>query len=235
MSLTGAQEAFSFDEDPRAKDRHLTRRSGTLDRLGDPQCWSWPVPESVSFSDDRAGEAFLEWWNRQCAICGDGGTLLKDHDHETLNVRGFLCLNCNTQEGHSRERDDVFARYRKRNPASILGVHVRYRIPSAVYVPRAPDPVPGAPALRRAFRKQLIEDIRENRCRLGLSQEQLAGRMQEAGHLFHQQTILRIEWGKRSVSVQEAHALATIFGITLGELIREDERIAEFDDLLAGR
>lgn len=47
-----------------------------------------------------------------------------DHDHSTALVRGFLCLSCNTAEGHIDF--GALVKYRLRYPAAILGVRVAY-------------------------------------------------------------------------------------------------------------
>lgn len=50
----------------------------------------------------------------RCAICGDGGRLQIDHDHETGAVRGLLCPRCNIAIGtfdDDRSRLLAAARY----------------------------------------------------------------------------------------------------------------------------
>ena len=55
-------------------------------------------------------QTMLEAQNGQCAICGTANTGKRkafhvDHDHETGEVRGLLCGNCNSGIGNLR--DDV--------------------------------------------------------------------------------------------------------------------------------
>lgn len=57
----------------------------------------------------------------------------------------------------------------------------------------------------------------------GLSQAALAGRMQEVGFDFHQQTIYNIERGGRAVSFDEAHALGNILGFSPEALLEAGE------------
>lgn len=50
--------------------------------------------------------------NFSCMICGllqedHNCALHVDHNHETLNVRGILCTNCNTGLGHARDSIDL--------------------------------------------------------------------------------------------------------------------------------
>jgi hypothetical protein len=102
------------------------------DELRDtPACWRWPAPLTCTFADEDTAEEFLAKWNRECAICGRTGVLVKDHDHRTGMVRGFLCRSCNIKEGFSSA--EVFRRYRERNPASIFGVSIRYYSPITGY------------------------------------------------------------------------------------------------------
>ncbi|MFH8804036.1 endonuclease domain-containing protein [Streptomyces sp. NPDC017936] len=76
------------------------------------------------------GAALLaRWQDGRCAICGKVRDLVCDHDHETGLVRGWLCHSCNTAEGTHWEPDTIFARYRERPPATILGVTARYLNP----------------------------------------------------------------------------------------------------------
>jgi Recombination endonuclease VII len=95
-----------------------------------PACWSWPAPETCTFKDDDTAEQFLSWWHwEQCAICGTTSDLVKDHDHRTALVRGYLCRSCNKKEGHAAADDPLFKNYRERSPAVILGIQVTYWSP----------------------------------------------------------------------------------------------------------
>jgi integrase len=87
-----------------------------------PACWSWPTPaEPVT---DHNG--FTDW-HQGCAICGGSTYDHLDHDHYTGYVRGWLCQSCNITEG--RATDEVFIKYRERNPATILGLEMVYSAP----------------------------------------------------------------------------------------------------------
>lgn len=217
MSVVGVQEALNFDEPPPARVPGPPAISGAADRFGDPLCWTWPVPESATFTDDRTAEAFLAWWNRLCAICGWDGPLLKDHDHATLNVRGFLCGSCNTAEGTSRIAGDIFAKYRERNPAGILGIQVRYRIHAGLWRPAplpAPQRAPEDSTDREAQDLRIALALREARLCAGLSQQAVADAMRERGcENFWQQTVLQIERNKRALYLGEAYALIQVLGL----------------------
>lgn len=104
-----------------------------------PWCWMLPITDEdrarVAAADDSMRE-LLEWQQRRCAICGcksgrEGGERLTiDHDHETGLSRGYLCDSCNWNEGGCRPPyDDPFAKYRRQNPASMLGVEDVYQGP----------------------------------------------------------------------------------------------------------
>ena len=135
-----AAESFArfggfFDRlDPGERRTSMPGRS----HAGDPVCWSWPTPTTFSFGDDETAEEFLRWWNRDCAVCGSAGELVDDHDHKTGLVRGCLCRSCNSREGHA-DNEGIFGKYRQRNPASILGVKVRYWSPWVGYA--EPEPI----------------------------------------------------------------------------------------------
>jgi transcriptional regulator with XRE-family HTH domain len=66
--------------------------------------------------------------------------------------------------------------------------------------------------------ERFATNIREERERRKLSQGELARRMAERGFPYYQQTIRRIEEGRRKVSVGEAKALAEILGTTMDRL-----------------
>lgn len=95
-----------------------------------PVCWSWPVPASREYADEQTAMWALQAWQAgRCAVCGGllagmGQRLVDDHDHETGLIRGLLCNPCNVSEG--RGNSLTIQRYRERNPASILGIRVRY-------------------------------------------------------------------------------------------------------------
>lgn len=96
-----------------------------------------PEQVEVLWDLERAAEALVgdeagvlaRWHNGRCAICGKERELVCDHDHATGLVRGWLCHSCNTTEGTNFEPDTIFARYRERYPAAILGLSLRYLDP----------------------------------------------------------------------------------------------------------
>ncbi|MGH3601091.1 MAG: helix-turn-helix domain-containing protein [Pseudonocardiaceae bacterium] len=63
------------------------------------------------------------------------------------------------------------------------------------------------------------ERVRRYREAVGLSQEDLAKAMTDAGHRWHQASVFKVEAGTRSVKIEEAVSLATTFGVSLGELV----------------
>lgn len=75
----------------------------------------------------------------------------------------------------------------------------------------------------RAVFGQRVKGFREQ---AGLSQRALSERMRAAGFRWHQTTANKTEAADRPVPVEEAVALAQIFGVTVDELVRApgDER-----------
>ncbi|GAA3957570.1 hypothetical protein GCM10023085_45080 [Actinomadura viridis] len=127
-----------------------------LRRLAEePDCWSWPVPEPREYaSEEEACDALSAWQHgRGCAVCGDPSGLVQDHDHTTGLVRGKLCHTCNVKEGKGSTRAP-FTRYRERNPASILGVKVRYWSPWTGYA----EPEPTLTEEERAAEQRTLRD-----------------------------------------------------------------------------
>lgn len=61
--------------------------------------------------------------------------------------------------------------------------------------------------------------VRELRREAGTSQEGLAASMREQGFPWYQTTVVRVEAGGRPVTLDEAGALAGIFGVPLGSLL----------------
>jgi transcriptional regulator with XRE-family HTH domain len=78
---------------------------------------------------------------------------------------------------------------------------------------QAPDAVPAG-----LVDERFATNIRELRGKEKLSQGELARRMAELGFPYYQQTIRRIEEGRRKVSVGEAEALARILGTSIDRL-----------------
>jgi hypothetical protein len=106
-------------------------------------CWFWPVTdehqrrtaEIVACDDPDEARALglqllRDWQDGHCAICAGPDADFLDHSHETGLVRGRLCKCCNTGEGFAGANPEgVLERYRERNPASILGLEIRYWSP----------------------------------------------------------------------------------------------------------
>lgn len=100
-----------------------------------PACWSWPLPfsdgteppSSPQMPEDSGRDLLIAWQDGRCALCGETGALVEDHDHETGMVRGFLCRTCNSMEGHASEgADGRIGCYRERPPTVILGIGFQY-------------------------------------------------------------------------------------------------------------
>lgn len=117
----------------------------------EPACWSWnpetahqELPDYLARRNPLQEEVddwlLAEWHERRCAICGDRDRLVNDHDHKTGLMRGLLCNSCNVMEGVSD--DPLFAKYREKHPAAILGVKVRYWSPVTGYAqPQEDGPI----------------------------------------------------------------------------------------------
>lgn len=63
--------------------------------------------------------------------------------------------------------------------------------------------------------------LRAVRQAAGLTQQQLAGRMNAAGTKMHRSAVAKIEAGDRPVSVGEAVRFAAVLGVSLDELVTE--------------
>lgn len=96
-----------------------------LERQGVPACHVWGVPETPVPEHLTATAALHRWQAGACAVCSaTRGRLVVDHCHATGLVRGLLCSSCNTAEGVGDAR--VFAAYRGRPPAVMLGLEEQY-------------------------------------------------------------------------------------------------------------
>lgn len=114
-------------------------------------CWSWPVTdghlaraaEANACADIEQGEQLAthllyDWQDGRCAVCG-GSADFRDHDHDTGIIRGLLCRGCNGQEGGvAGFPGNRFERYRQQNPATMLGLRIRYWSPFTGYAEPAP-------------------------------------------------------------------------------------------------
>jgi len=71
----------------------------------------------------------------------------------------------------------------------------------------------------------------------GWSQTELAERMQDRGHSWHQATVYKLEDGRRPTRLAEAVALAEVLEVPLTHLIGPDapERVARFEVARAAR
>jgi hypothetical protein len=115
------------------------------------ECWSWPVTdehmrraEQARASADPeearhiAWKLLADWQEHRCAVCGGRSERL-DHDHKTGLVRGWLCHCCNVGEGFADMPGGQFERYRQKNPATILGIEIRYYSPFTGWAEPEPE------------------------------------------------------------------------------------------------
>lgn len=101
-----------------------------------PACWFWPLPdtggarwasETTSLFNWQQGRCAICWWQEtrpEARRCRESG-LVQDHNHATGMLRGYLCIWCNSSEGH-RTSDGRFLNYRLRPPTELLGIRFRY-------------------------------------------------------------------------------------------------------------
>ncbi|GGW95279.1 endonuclease domain-containing protein [Streptomyces noursei] len=98
-----------------------------VSEFDEPACYRWELPTSLDPKLPSLGK-LIAWQGDRCAMCGIRPTAcVVDHDHVTGLVRGLLCSTCNTLEGAKSSGCEPFTSYRRRPPASILGVTVPYR------------------------------------------------------------------------------------------------------------
>ena len=115
-------------DDERAALAALERDRDAWFEEQEPACWAWPVPQVPVFTSEEDALHFMyAWQDHQCAICGVPHAGITDHDHKTDRARGVLCRDCNIAEGSAVA--PIYAKYRKRNPASILGIYVEWGDP----------------------------------------------------------------------------------------------------------
>ena len=98
-----------------------------------------------------AQNAMLEQQGFRCACCGDplkpGRLTHLDHDHGTMQVRGFVCLDCNLAIGHLKDsplRAHKLAAYLELHaPKLALVSNCRASVPATMKTPRGAR-TPGA-------------------------------------------------------------------------------------------
>lgn len=147
--------AMQAATDPRERarlGRELDRLANEYHQCAPVACWSWPV---TTEHQQRAGEAracpdpaqayqlawtlLTDWQAGRCGICGGNSDRFLDHSHKTGLVRGWLCQSCNLSEGFDGSPDGRAARYRTKNPASILGIEMRYYSPFTGWAEPEPE------------------------------------------------------------------------------------------------
>ena len=122
----------------------------------------WPAPAAPV----ETIEQMLVWQNARCAACGQITSLLRDHDHATGLFRAWLCKRCNILEGKAASDDAIWAAYRARPPAALVGF-VEYM---KVVPPQTPSKTPprnDLPTFERST-SQLLS-IAETARRMGIS------------------------------------------------------------------
>ena len=60
--------------------------------------------------DSRVAEDLLRVQERKCPVCGGGTAAHVDHCHETGEVRGILCFNCNGALGRFEDDPELMGR-----------------------------------------------------------------------------------------------------------------------------
>ena len=96
-----------------------------LEHAGIPACHRWELPSAPVPDHLTCTAALRRWQAGSCAACSTTqGRLVVDHCHATGLIRGLLCSSCNTAEGVGAAR--VFAAYRNRPPAVMLGLEEQY-------------------------------------------------------------------------------------------------------------
>lgn len=94
------------------RDWYLKNREHTLRRKAR---WRKENPQSLALYERRHNlkskygmsledyDTMVERQNGLCLLCKERHKLVVDHDHQTDQVRGLLCANCNLLLGHARD------------------------------------------------------------------------------------------------------------------------------------
>lgn len=121
--LKRAKERYASDPDHREKLKHQSRARAARKKSDDPVAWQAEnSAKSLKAMCKRLGmtiEQYVVMEESQdgcCAICGRPETIIKrhkvcrlaiDHDHETGEVRGLLCSNCNRGLGMFKDSPNL--------------------------------------------------------------------------------------------------------------------------------
>jgi transcriptional regulator with XRE-family HTH domain len=73
------------------------------------------------------------------------------------------------------------------------------------------------------FNKRVGANVKHYRLARGMSQADLAAQLTVRDFPFHQQAILKVERGTRPLKVEEASAIADIFGLATVALLRSED------------
>ena len=132
-----------------------------------PACWEWPIPDLSHLHDAEPLDVEDEAWDTElrigmqegAAMCGEhfGRDLKTDHDHSTGYIRGLLCHSCNRLEASHNGAATPLGRYRDKNPASMLGLNIRYVNPFTGLIAE-PEPEPDMQKMREIVFRVRIND-----------------------------------------------------------------------------
>ena len=103
--IKNGKNLVNLNQETWTKDFHLKQH------YCDP-CWRAYSRQQKRISKHRS--TLMAYYGNQCSICNRGFDAMNkrnihvDHDHSAAyNIRGLLCLNCNSILGHARDSLDI--------------------------------------------------------------------------------------------------------------------------------